>query len=108
LNGLALYEYNRTRETLGRFIGRKMVPQALHAFTRLRLGGREQEATAFFCDIRSFMSLAEKMPASAVTELINEYTSTLVNVVQRHGGRPIDYQGDGVFVLFEDVRGASH
>jgi class 3 adenylate cyclase/CHASE2 domain-containing sensor protein len=109
LNGLALYEYGRARETLGRFIGREMVPQTLHTLSRLHLGGREEEASAFFCDLRNFMALAEGMPSHAVSGLINEYTSTLVEIVRRHGGRPIDYQGDGVFVLFEQSRaGAPH
>ena len=100
-NAVALYEYRRARETLGRFIGREMVPQTLSIFSRLRLGGHVEEASAFFCDLRGYSNLTEHLAPEVVTRLVNEYTTALVQVVKRHQGRPIDYQGDGVFVLFE-------
>ena len=36
------------------------------------------------------------------------YTDLLVEVVRKYGGRPIDYQGDGVFVLFEKRVAGAH
>jgi class 3 adenylate cyclase/CHASE2 domain-containing sensor protein len=106
-NAVALYEYRRARETLGRFIGHEMVAPTLSLFSRLRLGGRVEEASAFFCDLRGYTALSEKLAPDATARLIAEYTSTLVRVVRRHGGRPIDYQGDGVFVLFEPSLGGT-
>lgn len=100
-NATALYEYRRARETLGRFIGQEMVAPTLSLFSRIHLGGHVEEASAFFCDLRGYTALSEKLSPEETTRLITEYTSTLVRVVKRHGGRPIDYQGDGVFVLFE-------
>jgi adenylate cyclase len=104
LNGLALYEYWRARATLGAFIGTDMLPQAMNLLTQLRLGGKTEEATAWFCDLRGYSSLTESLPSEVVSQLLGEYTQALVQVVRRHGGRPIDYQGDGVFVLFEKNR----
>jgi adenylate cyclase len=101
-NFIALYEYRRARHTLGKFIGHEMVPQALSIFSRLQLGGRVEDASAVFCDVRGYSTLSEYMSPEAVTKLVNEYTSALVKVVKRHKGRPINYQGDGVFVLFEE------
>jgi class 3 adenylate cyclase len=100
-NAIALYEYQRARSTLGQFIGREMIPRTLHIFSRLRLGGREEEASAFFCDLRGFTGLVERRQLADVTQSVNEYTSALERVVTKHEGRPIDYLGDGVFVLFE-------
>ncbi|HVF85310.1 MAG TPA: CHASE2 domain-containing protein, partial [Abditibacteriaceae bacterium] len=57
LNGLALYEYRRARATLGAFIGSEMLPHALSLFAHLRLGGKTEEATAWFCDLRGYSSL---------------------------------------------------
>lgn len=104
LNGLALYEYRRARATLGAFIGTEMLPHALSLFAQLRLGGKTEEATAWFCDLRGYSSLSEYMTAQEVSGLLAQYTETIVRIVQRHGGRPIDYQGDGVFVLFESSK----
>jgi class 3 adenylate cyclase/CHASE2 domain-containing sensor protein len=107
---IALYEYRRAWSTLGKFIGTAMMRQILRGvFVPLHLGGREEEATAFFCDLRGYTSLTEQLPLNAVSRLANEYTSALVDVVKRHQGRPIDYQGDGVFVLFErPLAGRNH
>ena len=100
-NAIALYEHRRARETLGRFIGREMVAPTLNVFSRLQLGGRVEEAAALFCDLRGYSSLSEHLLPEATGKLINEYTGALVKTVKKHGGRPIDYQGDGVFILFE-------
>lgn len=101
LNALALAEYARARSTLGTFIGHEMVPQTMGILTRLRLGGHTEEATAWFCDLRGFSAISEGRAPEDVSDFLQRYTELLVSVVQRHGGRPIDYQGDGVFVLFE-------
>src|SRR5262249_29127275 len=101
VNAVGYYEYRRARQVLGCFVGQEMVPQALRLFGRLDLGGREICASAFFCDVRGYSTLAEHMSPHDINALVNAYTSTLVAVVKRHGGRPITYQGDGAFVLFE-------
>ncbi|MDQ3814469.1 MAG: adenylate/guanylate cyclase domain-containing protein, partial [Armatimonadota bacterium] len=99
---ITFYEYWRAWRTLGRFIGPDMLRQILcGTILPLHLGGREEEATAFVCDLRGFTGATEQMPLDALSHLTNEYTSTLVDVVKHHQGRPIDYQGDGAFVLFE-------
>jgi adenylate cyclase len=104
-NAVALYEYRRTREVLGKFIGQEMVPETLNLFSRLHLGGRMGDAAAFFCDLRGYSALSQTLSTEKISKLINSYTRTLVKVVKKHGGRPIDFQGDGVFVLFEPIHG---
>ncbi|HEX8834483.1 MAG TPA: adenylate/guanylate cyclase domain-containing protein, partial [Abditibacteriaceae bacterium] len=100
-NGIAIYEYGRARATLGKFIGREMVPRTLGLFSHLKLGGQTGEAAAFFCDLRGYSTLSEFLSPEDVTQILNEYTDALVQEVKKHKGRPIDYLGDGVFVLFE-------
>ena len=103
-NAMALWQHRRARSTLGRFIGADLVKETLSPLRDLHLGGRTECATAFFCDLRGYTALAENLPPERVAALLNLYTSTLVTVVRRWGGRPIDYLGDGVFVLFESAR----
>jgi class 3 adenylate cyclase/CHASE2 domain-containing sensor protein len=98
---LAFYEYRRARATLGHFIGQEMVAPTLNVFSRLQPGGRLEEAAALFCDLRGYSALSERLSPVATNALINQYTGMLVKTVKSFGGRPIDYQGDGVFVLFE-------
>lgn len=101
LNAVTVVEYRRARHTLGRFIGSEM-PRALRTFgPGPQLGGRVAVATAFFCDLRGYSELAATLPLPTLAALMNAYTATIVGVVRGHGGRPIDFQGDGMFVLFE-------
>ena len=107
-NAIALYEYGRARSTLGKFIGREMLPRTLNMFNLLRLGGRVEEASAFFCDLRGYSTLSEHLPPETVTTILNEYTQTLGNAITKHKGRIIDYFGDGVFVVFEPALAGPH
>lgn len=100
-NAIGLYEYGRTRFTLGRFIGQEMVPRMMNIFSNVRLGGQLVEASAFFCDLRGYTTLSEQHSPETISQLLNEYTNLVVFIVHKHRGRPIDFLGDGVFVLFE-------
>jgi adenylate cyclase len=108
-NTLALWEYRRARHTLGRFIGDEMVAGTLHPLRDLRRGGREEIATALFCDMRGYSGLAERLAPSQVAPLTDAYHQIVIDVAERFGGRAIDFQGDGVFVLFESsLAGTQH
>jgi class 3 adenylate cyclase/CHASE2 domain-containing sensor protein len=108
-NAIALYEYSRVRLTLMRFVGPAMVKRALYCLTQVRLGeGQVEEASAMFCDLRGYSTLAERLPPETMTALLNDYTQTVVTTVQRYHGRPVDYAGDGVFVLFEAALAGRH
>ncbi len=105
-NLLALYEYRRTRRTLSRFIGPEMISRALHPLSTLEPGegeGQEEEATAFFCDLRGYSQLPETLSTRQTALLVNDYTTLLVRATYNCGGRVIDYQGDGIFVIFESL-----
>ena len=103
-NALLWYEYSRACITLEKFIGVAMVKRAFHTMTRLRLGdGRLEDACAMFCDLRGFTALSEALPPDVLVTLLNEYTAMVVSVVERFHGRPIDFAGDGVFILFEEA-----
>lgn len=103
-NGVALYEYGRTRTLLARFVGADLMSALLNPLKDLTLGGQTEVATAFFCDLRRFSTAAEQLSPQVIEPLVNAYTSTVTEVAQRFGGRVIDYFGDGVFVLFRQPR----
>jgi adenylate cyclase len=103
-NLLSLYEYRRARHALGRLIGIGMISRALHPLATLEPGegeSRQEEATAFFCDLRGYSTLSEELLPHETSRLVNAYFTFLVQSVHRWGGRVIDYQGDAIFVVFE-------
>jgi adenylate cyclase len=107
-NAVALYEYRRARHAIGILAGRQMVPRALPLFSRLRIGGREETASALFCDVRDFSLMAQHMSPRDLGGVINRFAQALEEVVARHGGVTVLYQGDGTLVLFEPARAGAN
>jgi len=103
-NAVALYEYQRTRRMLSTLVGRDMFRHMLGRYAPLQLGGTVKEACAVFCDLRGFSKLAAVLSPTLISRILSEYINLLVQIMRDHGGRPVSYQGDGVFVLFEDTR----
>ena len=76
-----------------------------------RLAGRRKEVVVFFCDIRSFTALSERIPPEEVFTLLNGYFTVLADVIERFGGHVDKYIGDAVmavFGLFDDRPMAHH
>ena len=69
-------------------------PEALH------LGGQKVFATALFTDIAGFTSTSESMTAEAVTQMLNDYFTEVVDCVFDQEGTLIKFIGDAVFALW--------
>jgi class 3 adenylate cyclase len=99
VEGLAERAY--LRDTFGKYVSESVAAAILD--NRLRTGrvaDRIEEATLMFTDIAGFTGLAERMKPDEVARLLNEYLSTVVPVIQRHGGVVNNFIGDGLFASF--------
>lgn len=70
-------------------------------------GGSERELAVLFSDMRSFTRLAETRLPYDVVFLLNQYTATLGQAIERAGGLPNQFVGDGIMALFGLERGAA-
>ena len=66
----------------------------------LKLGGVEEQITAYFSDIQSFSSFSEKLVPSRLVELMNEYLTACTDIVQAEGGTLDKYIGDAVVAMY--------
>ncbi|MBX7138149.1 MAG: adenylate/guanylate cyclase domain-containing protein [Oligoflexia bacterium] len=66
----------------------------------LQLGGESVFATALFTDIEGFTSITERMSATEVSTMLNEYFTEVMNIVFEYQGTLIKFIGDAVFVLY--------
>ncbi|MGI9426182.1 MAG: adenylate/guanylate cyclase domain-containing protein, partial [Hyphomicrobiaceae bacterium] len=66
---------------------------------RLR-AGRHATVALMFIDIRGFTHLAETMSPEAASQLLGEYRSHIMDVVEGHGGIVDKFIGDGALILF--------
>ena len=93
-----LQERQVMRATLGRY-----VPEQV-AKSLLREGGRLQveavDATVLFSDVEGFTTLTERLGPQRIVDLLNAYFSSMVAILERHGGVVTQFQGDAILATF--------
>jgi len=65
------------------------------------------EATVLVSTIRNFTSLAEKLDATEVSQLLTEYFDRTCQPVLKNGGRHLRFVGDGLMAVFADTLSGS-
>ena len=89
----------RIKNTMSRYMPDQVVEQLLGSDVSL-LGGKEQQVSILFSDIRRFTALSENLsPEDAVAQL-NDYFADMVDILFDHGGALDKFIGDGIMALF--------
>ena len=81
---------------------RRYVPGAIAE--ELASGGSleegEREVSVLFVDVRGYTSFAERRAAPEIFASVNRFTGTVSDVVLRHGGVVVEFNGDGMMAVF--------
>ena len=98
---LRLYEEKHLlRDTISRYVSPEMCEEILKNPALLQLGGRRQEVTVLFADIKGFTAMSESLDPEEVVEVLNIYFTEMVDLVFKHQGTLDKYVGDALMAVF--------
>jgi adenylate cyclase len=89
---------DQQRELISKFATKEVADDLLTS--GFSLGGKHVEATAMFCDIRSFTSITEAREPDETIELLNDYYTLMMDAIGGEGGIVNQMVGDGLMAIF--------
>jgi class 3 adenylate cyclase len=72
------------------------------------LSSGEREVSVLFVDIRGYTSFSESRRAEEIFSTVNRYTETVSQIVERHAGSVVEFNGDGMMAVFGAPRELAH
>ena len=88
------------KASFGSYISPELIDQMFESKSAPSLGGEEGYNTAFFSDIASFSTFSEKLTASELVELLNEYLNEMTNILLGNKGTLDKYIGDAIIAFY--------
>ena len=95
-----LKEKELIKTAFSQYVSETVLESFLKNPNDLQPGGTRTEATILFTDIRNFTALAEQLEPSVVVQILNEYFSAVIEVVEKYEGHLDKFIGDAVMVVF--------
>jgi len=90
----------QTRAQISRLIPPAVVEQVVQGKLTIEKGGRLNEITMLFSDIRGFTTMSDGRPAQEVVNTLNEYFEVMVDVLFKYSGTLDKFVGDEIIGLF--------
>ena len=98
LASLALAE--RMERAFGLYVSGHLMERIRGQHGEARIPPSLREATVFFCDVRGFTSMSERLAPEEVVAVLNTWFERVVAEVDRHQGYLNKFIGDAVVVVF--------
>jgi adenylate cyclase len=89
----------RMKGTLARYMTKEIADQLLDA-EAAELGGQIKELSILFSDIRNFTTISERLGPQETVAMLNDYFTTMVDIVFHHGGILDKFIGDAMLGVF--------
>ncbi|MBK8996206.1 MAG: adenylate/guanylate cyclase domain-containing protein [Myxococcales bacterium] len=88
-----------TRSLLEVYLGANAAGRVLAGEFR-RGTGVERRAAMWFCDLRGFTELSDRLPPREVVSVLDAYFELVTSPIERHGGEILKFIGDAVLAVF--------
>ncbi len=88
------------KSAFGSYISPALIDEMYSSGKAPKLGGDCGVRTAFFTDIQGFSTFSEKLSATQLVELLNEYLTAMTDILLGEGGTLDKYEGDAIIAFF--------
>ncbi len=91
---------DRLKRNLERYISPHIVKDLLEGHRELELGGVSKQVVVLFADIRQFTSLSEELEPTRLVSFLNEFFTSMVDIIFKYGGMIDKFVGDEIMAIF--------
>ncbi len=88
------------RSTFSKYVSPSIVDEILSSPDNIELGGKKQNVSIFFSDVRGFTTISEKLDPHTLTQVLNRYLTPMTQIVFNNKGTLDKYMGDAVMAFF--------
>ncbi|MDO9578203.1 MAG: adenylate/guanylate cyclase domain-containing protein [Candidatus Cloacimonadales bacterium] len=88
------------KQAFGKYISPELVDELVKDPKKLEYGGKEMEITVLFSDIVSFTPYTESHSAKETVDIVREYLTEMVAIIQKNKGTLDKFVGDEIVALF--------
>jgi adenylate cyclase len=93
-------EKRKMKKLFGQYVSKDVYDHLVADPSLARLGGTRREMSVLFSDIRGFTTVSERGQPEEIVHTLNEYFTTMVEIVFKHRGTVDKFVGDMVMALF--------
>lgn len=87
-------------KTFGRYLSDDIVKNILDTEEGLEIGGKKQEVTIMFSDLRGFTAISEMMQPTDLIAMLNHYLAEMIEIINKYKGTILEFIGDAIVVVF--------
>lgn len=98
--GQAVNNMKNGLRSFRKYVPAELVGELVTLHKEAVLGAEHRQLTVFFCDIKDFTGLSERLSPEELTRLMGVYFGGLTEIILRHGGTVDKYIGDSIMAFW--------
>lgn len=88
------------RRMFGQYMSGAVIDHLLEHPEKLQLGGERRRVTLFFSDLAGFTTISERLSPETVVGLLNDYLSTMTEIILDEEGTVDKFEGDAIMAFW--------